>query len=277
MSRIKPFAIAKWLAVGLTALLLIAGPIWLVIVNSLKPYGEAIKLDFSLPTEWAVWDNYSQVFVQGDALRGFLNSVLVTGIATAVLLLLGAAASWAFARSTARPMQILYYVMIAGIFLPPTVISAIFLLQRLGIQGQYIGLIAIYVGWFMSMTIFLMTGFVKSVPAELDEAASIDGCGPIRTFFLIILPLLRPVLFTTGVLLAVFLWNDFFYPFFLLQGQDKQTLPLGLFRIVSSGSYQVNWNLVFADVITVSIPMIILFLIGQKRIIAGLLAGSVKG
>ena len=118
---------------------------------------------------------------------------------------------------------------------------------------------------------------VRTIPRELEEAAQIDGASRSRIYWQIIFPLLRPVLFAAGVVLWVYVWNDFFYAFFLLDGASKQTLPLGLFSVVSSNSHSTNWNCVFADVIVVSLPLVLVFMIGQRRILAGVMAGGVKG
>jgi len=128
-----------------------------------------------------------------------------------------------------------------------------------------------------SLGIFLITGFVRTIPRELEEAAQIDGASRWRIFWRIIFPLLRPVLFAAGVVLWVYVWNDFFYAFFLLNGAARQTLPLGLFSVVSSNSHSTNWNYVFADVIVVSLPLVVVFVIGQRRILAGVMAGGIKG
>jgi raffinose/stachyose/melibiose transport system permease protein len=138
-------------------------------------------------------------------------------------------------------------------------------------------LVGLYSGVYLSLAIFLITGFVRTIPRELEEAAQIDGASRWRVFWRVIFPLLSPVLFAAGILLWVYVWNDFFYAFFLLNGAGRQTLPLGLFSVVSSNSHSTNWNYVFADVIVVSLPLVVVFVIGQRRILAGVMAGGVKG
>jgi raffinose/stachyose/melibiose transport system permease protein len=278
----RPSSSKAW-GVGRLAFLIIAGvllivaPLWILIINSFKNQAEANQLSIALPSHWEAIQNYGKVFVDGNVARGFLNSVIVTGSSVVLLLLFGSLAAWALARTISRLSSTLYFLCLAGIFLPPTVITSVYLLETIGIQGTYAAPVSIYLGWFLSTVIFLLTGFVKAIPIEVEEAARIDGCSWWGVYWRVILPLLRPALYTTGVVVTVLLWNDFFYPFFLLNGQDHQTLPLGLYAVQSSFSYQVNWNLVFADVVWVSAPMVILFLFGQKRIIAGLLGGAVKG
>ena len=132
-------------------------------------------------------------------------------------------------------------------------------------------------GIFMSFAIFFITGFIKGIPYELEESARIDGHGPVRIFRRIILPLLTPILATTFVVLLLFLWNDFIYPFYILNSSDQRTLTLGLYNFVSGYQYEIRWNLVFADVVMVSLPLLLVYFVAQKRIMAGLMGGAVKG
>jgi raffinose/stachyose/melibiose transport system permease protein len=259
------------------ALILVGLPIWMILVNAAKPYAEARTPDFSLPHKWAVWDNFHTVLTEGRAGVGLLNSLLITGISVAIILVAGSMAAWHFARSGSRLVRSVFYVSICGILIPAPVVTSVYLDAQLGIQGSRISLIGLYAGVYLSLAIFLITGFARSIPRELEEAAAMDGAGRVRTFWKIVFPMLAPILFAAGIILWVSIWNDFFYPFFLLNGADKQTLPLGLFAVFSSNSYDTNWNYVFADVVVVSLPLVIVFVLGQRRILAGVMAGGIKG
>lgn len=251
-------------------------PLWLVLVTAAKPYTEAQRLSLGLPKDWHLAENISTVFSDGAVVRGFINSCLVTIPALFLLLFFGAMAAWVFGRARRGGLRALYYLAISGILLPPAIITTLRVLQGVGLDGTRVGAVLFYAGAYMSLSIFLMTGFVKGIPYEMEEAARMDGCSTLGVFLRIIMPALRPVLLTTGVFLALQVWNDFFYAFFLLRGSERQTLPLGLFGFVSGNQYRTNWHLIFADVIAVSLPLIVAYLVAQKRIVSGLLSGAVK-
>jgi len=264
------------LALTLVFLIVVAAPLWLVVVNSMKPLAEARHPTFALPETVRLVENYGIVLQEGEALRGFINSCLVTFPAIALLLFFGSMAAWVFARTTDRRVKALYYVAISGVILPAAVVTTVKVLQILGIQGTQLGLVLFYSGASMAIAIFIITGFVKNIPVELDDAARIDGASAFRTFLAVILPLLQPVLASTMIVLLLGLWNDFFWPFFLLRGPEQQTLPLGLFTFVSNNRYQLNWHLIFADVVVVSLPLLIFYIVLQRRIVAGLTGGALK-
>ncbi|MEV6110539.1 carbohydrate ABC transporter permease [Streptomyces sp. NPDC051940] len=267
----------KYALLTAAALLLVGAPVWLVLVNAAKPFAEARTPDFSLPEQWALADNFHTVLTEGRAGTGLLNSLLITGSSVAFILVAGSMAAWIFARSASRTVRAVFYAAIVGILVPAPVITSVYLDAQLGLQGSRLSLIGLYAGVYLSLAIFLITGFVRTIPRELEEAAHLDGAGRQRVFWTIVFPLLGPVLFAAGIVLWVYLWNDFFYAFFLLGGEDKQTLPLGLFAVVSSNSHSTNWNYVFADVIVVSLPLVLVFVLGQRRILAGVMAGGIKG
>jgi raffinose/stachyose/melibiose transport system permease protein len=272
---------ARWGLVRYTlliafALVAVGIPVWIVLVNSVKSIGEANQLGLDLPTEWRLFENFATVIDDGRAGIGLRNTLLVTVPSVAGIVLLGGLASWVFARSKGRAVSLLYFLTISGILIPPAVVASIQVLKALSLYGTPLALIVFYMGVFMSFGVFLITGFVKTIPMELEEAARIDGAGSFTVFTRIIAPLLSPVLVTASFILVVFIWNDFFYPFFILQGNDQRTLTLGLFNFVSGYQYQIRWNLVFADVVLVSLPLIGLFVLAQRQIVAGLLGTSVN-
>jgi raffinose/stachyose/melibiose transport system permease protein len=269
-------SVIKYTALTILALGFIGLPLWTLIVNSLKPLGEANQLGTGLPHHWTAWDNYKTVVQDGHALRGFLNSVIIAVPSVTIVLLVGSLAAWVFARGKSRVLSVVYYFSIAGILLPPAVVTTVLVLKNVGVYGSYPGVILFYSGVFLSFAIFFITGFVKSIPIELEEAARIEGSRPIGIFFRVILPLLRPILTSTLVVIMLFIWNDFFFPFFLIEDESKNTLTLGLYNFVSGYQYQVRWNLVFAEVVVVSLPMLLVYVVAQKRIVAGLMGGAVN-
>jgi raffinose/stachyose/melibiose transport system permease protein len=263
------------IVVGLLAAL-IGLPLWLVLITSAKSQGDALNPSVALPKHgWHISANYSQVFTDGRVWRAFVGSVTIVVPAVLLLLLLGAMAAWVLARRTGLLVSMLYSIGISGIVLPPSVITLVLLLRQMGIAGTLPGMVLVYTGIYMSTAIFFITGFIRSIPAELEEAARVDGAGPIRIFFRIVFPLLRPVLATATILICLYIWNDVFYAFFVIGGR-KDTLPLNLFQVASAGLYLNNWHLIFAYVVLMSVPLLVVFTVAQRRIISGITGGAVK-
>ncbi|WP_306208154.1 carbohydrate ABC transporter permease [Actinoplanes sp. RD1] len=251
-------------------------PLWLALITSFKSQGEANIPDLSLPSEWHVWDNYRQAFTQGDMLWALFGSLLVMIPAVLGVLIFGSLASWVLARRTGRMVSILYSAAISGIILPPAVVTIVLLLRQLGLASTPFGMMCVYMGMYMSLVVFFITGFIRTIPLELEEAARMDGARPLGIFLKVILPLLRPVIATATILICLYIWNDVFYSFFVLGGGSVTTLPLNLYSVASSNLYQNNWNLVFAYVILMSLPLIVIFAFAQRRIISGITGGAVK-
>lgn len=250
-------------------------PLWMLFVNSFKTAGEASALGLGLPSGAWQFENYSFVFVRGRLLRGFFNSALITLTTVFLVLFTGAVASFTISRRNNNLTKILYGLFLLGLIAPPQIVPTVRVLQMLGIYGSYPGIILFYSGVFMPFVILLMTGFVKSVPRELDESALVDGSGSLRIFFKIIMPLLKPIFATTFVLVFMFVWNDFNYPLYLLTRSSTWTIPMSVFNFVSA--YGVRWNYVFANLIMASLPIIVVYLIAQRFMIRGLTAGAIKG
>ncbi|MER5831448.1 carbohydrate ABC transporter permease [Streptomyces sp. NPDC002130] len=263
-------------AVLLIAALTIGIPLWLVAVTSVKPQAEAIKPSLSLPHQVRAAENYQQTFDQGKVVQGFVNSLLVVVPSVVLVLLLGAGAAWVFARRKGRLVGTLYALSISGLLLPPAVITIVMELRQLGLAGTQPGMIAVYTGMYLSTSIFFMTGFIRNLPEELEEAARMDGAGPARVFLQVILPLLRPVIATATIMVMLFAWSDIFYAFFVLGGGEKATLPLNLYQVASAQLYLNNWHLIFAYVVMMSLPMVAVFVVAQRRIVAGITSGAVK-
>jgi len=270
-------SVARYATLTVGAVLLVGVPLWLVVVSSLKTQPEASALGMALPQRWAAAANYREVVVQSHYLRSLVNSLLVTGASVAALLAVGAPAAWTFARSTSRVLRGLYWLSLVGVLLPLPVVPLVYLMREIGLQGTPAGLVLYTIGSRVSLVVFLMTGFARALPRELEEAAAVDGASRLRTFRSVVLPIMTPVLRTTFVILTVLIWNDFFGPMFLLTDQSQATLPLGLYRLSSGVAQATAWNFVFTHVVLVSLPLIVVYLIVQRRIVEGVTAGAVRG
>ena len=274
-ARRHPWRTIRSVLLILFAIVTVFIPLWIVVVNSLKPGGEANELSMSLPRELAVVENYRAVFEDGQMGEGLLNTVLVVVPSVVGIIILGSMAAWIFGRGHSRRISLLYYLSISGVLIPPAIIASIRILRTFDQFGGRVELILFYLGVFMSFGIFLVTGFMKTIPIELEEAARIDGAGPVTIFFRIILPLLKPILVTAGFILTLFMWNDFFYASFFVGKAAERTLTLGLFNFVSGFYQQIRWNLVFASVVVMSLPLIFIFALAQRWIISGLMGTTV--
>jgi len=256
------------------ASLVILIPLYLVFLGSLKTGAEVVRLDLSLPKDW-LWSNYQEVFVKGKLLNGFKNSLIVTGSTVLITVFTGSMAAYFVSRRTEKWVGILFFVFFAGLIAPPSMIPAIKLLQTLNIAGEYAGLILFLTSLYLPLTIFIMSGFIKALPREIDEAATIDGASSFYLYSRIIFPLLKPSVATITVFVALYTWNDFLNTLYIISDSKKWTLPFSVYNFVSQ--YGTQWQYVFADLLSVMLPMLIVYLFLQRYIIDGMTAGSVKG
>jgi raffinose/stachyose/melibiose transport system permease protein len=274
--RRRPLAsYAQPIATILTVVLLLGVPFWLVISTAGKTQAEALNPNLAAPSEWQLFENFAQVFGDGRMLLGFFGSLLVMVPSVLAVLVLGSMAAWILGRRRSRGLAIIYALAISGIILPPAVVTIVLLLRQLGLAGTPLGMIGVYTGMYLSTVIFFVTGFVRTIPPELEEAARVDGAGPVKVFVRIILPLLMPVLATATILICLYLWNDVFYALFVVGGR-LDTLPLNLFQVASAGLYLQNWHLIFAYIILMSLPLLLVFIFAQRKIISGITSGAVK-
>ena len=257
------------------AVLLLGIPFWLVLSTAGKNQAEALNPNLTPPSQWQLLENFGLVFSEGRMLTGFFGSLLVMVPAVFGVLILGSMAAWILGRRGGKGMAIVYAVAISGIVLPPAVVTIVLLLRQMGLAGTAVGMIGVYMGMYLSTVIFFVTGFVRTIPPELEEAARVDGASPVKVFVRIILPLLVPVLATATILICLYIWNDVFYALFVVGGR-LDTLPLNLYQVASAGLYLQNWHLIFAYITLMSLPLLITFVIAQRKIISGITSGAVK-
>lgn len=249
-------------------------PMLMMVLGSFKTQVEAVYFNLALPSEWR-FDNYSEVIEKGKVVRSMINSVLITSASLLSCLAVSSIASYILARRKSKLANRLSSVFMIGMIAPMSIIPTIMLFQKLRITGTYFSVIMLYIALNIPWSILIFTQFIKGLPIELDESALIDGCGPHRTFVSIIMPLLKPVTVTTMVVIVMSIWNDFMIPLYFFGNSKKWTMPLTVYNFF--GRYSREWNLVFADLILTTLPMVILYLFCQKYIQSGLTAGAVKG
>jgi raffinose/stachyose/melibiose transport system permease protein len=252
-------------------------PFIFIVLTALKTRKDASVRGFTLPVEWHLWDNVMEVISTRNYMlvTAFINSTLLTVGSVVLLVVFGAMVGFVLQRRPSRWTSIISFFVLMGLIVPPAVVPTIWVLQGVGLFKTLHGMILIEVAYGLSFSILLFRAFVASIPRELDEAAIIDGAGPLRVFFLIILPLLRPVVVTVAVVQSVTIFNDFTNPLYYLPGKDNVTVQLTLYNFQSQFSTQ--YNLLFMNILLITIPPLIAYVFFNRQIVAGLTAGAVKG
>lgn len=253
--------------------LLVLYPLAMVVLTSFKEKREANAVSATLPKEW-IWQNYLEVLDSGNVIRTFFNSVMISTIATLLVLITASILSYAIVRRDTRGCRLIDKFLTFGIIAPFAAMPSMKLLQIIGLYGSKWGLIFTYAALYLPFSAMMITSYVKGIPKELDEAAVIDGAIGMELFVRIIVPLLKPIVATVGVLVFMWSWNELQIPLYLLNSSANYTLPLSVYEFY--GAFSNSWNLVCADVILVSMPVILLYLFAQKYVIAGMTAGAVK-
>jgi raffinose/stachyose/melibiose transport system permease protein len=248
-------------------------PLLMVFLTAFKTRGEASYLNIILPKVWR-FANFTEV-LKYNFFQSFWNSVYITMISVLLTLLVSSLLAYVLVRRDTGGCRLAYRLITFGIIAPFSAMPTIQLLRVLGLYGSRTGLGFVYAALFTPFTMMMFSGFIKGIPRELDEAAVIDGIVGFRIFGLVILPLLKPVIATTGVLNFMWVWNELQIPMYLLNSSSKWTLPLSVFNFY--GQYSSSWNLVCADVVMVSLPVVLVYIFAQKYIINGMTAGAVKG
>jgi raffinose/stachyose/melibiose transport system permease protein len=252
-------------------------PFAFMLLTAAKTQGEAQQLEFSWPTEWRLFENVRQAIEARDYMwvTAFINSAIITVASVAIMVVLSAMVAYVLQRRPSRWTKVVDVLILSGLIIPPAVVPTVWVLQELGLFKTLQGMVLIEVAFGMSFSILLFRAFIATIPRELDEAAIIDGARPLRVFFSVIFPLLKSVTITVIVVQSVTVFNDFTNPLYFLPGDDNATVQLTLFNFQSQ--YATSYNLLFADILLITIPPLIMFMFFNRRIVDGLTAGAVKG
>ncbi|MFB7843892.1 carbohydrate ABC transporter permease [Microbacterium sp. NPDC056052] len=253
-------------------------PIYLVLLNSFKTQ-DAIYRFPGLPVMPLTLQNFVDVLTRPDALfwNGLINSVQITVISVVISTVLSAMMAHYMVRSSGWVSKALWVAIPLGLMIPQatTLLPLLRMMKDFGLIGSIFGLIIVYVAGNLPFGVLVFTGFMRTIPKELEEAAAIDGAGPIRTFWAIVFPLLRPAGASVIIFLAVGLWNDFITPLIILGPASGSTVTVGMYRQISE--HVSNYGAVFAFMVLATIPIVILFIFLQKYFVKGLLSGAAKG
>lgn len=252
-------------------------PFAFILVNAMKDEQQAAGLDFALPTTFRIWENLVEVVTTRNwmLLKAFLNSTILTVSSVTLLVVISAMVGFVLQRRKTRWNGLINFLILAGLMMPPAVVPTIWLLQSLGLFATLHGLILIEVAYHMSFCILLYRAFIATIPRELDEAAIIDGAKPFDVFFRVVLPLLWPVTVTNIVVQSVSIFNDFTNPLYYAPGASNATVQLTLYNFVSQ--FDTSYNLLFMNILLITIPPLVVFLFFNRQIVAGMTAGAVKG
>jgi raffinose/stachyose/melibiose transport system permease protein len=269
-------AVAGGAAIVLTAIFFLV-PFAFVFLMASKDRAEANLLQFSWPSHFVLLDNLGQAFAARDYLMiiAFINSVILTVVSVAALVILSAMVAFIWQRRAGRISGVINGLVLAGLIVPPAIVPTIWVLQEVGLFKTMPGLILIEIAYGLPFCVLLFRAFIAGVPRELDEAALLDGASPMQIFFRVIFPVLRSVMITVIILQSVFIYNDFQNPLYFLPGTENATIQLTLLNFQSQ--FNTQYNLLFATILLVTIPPLVMFIFFNRKIVEGMAAGSVKG
>lgn len=255
-------------------------PVFIVLINSFKSNFYISEEPFSLPSgeTFAGFENFIKGFTQSDFIKALANSAFITVFSVAGIVLLTSMTAWYLVRVRNRFTKLLYYLFVFSMIVPFQMVmyTMTYYAFELGLNNR-IGIIFIYLGFGAGLSVFMFSGFIKGIPAEIEEAATIDGCNPIQTFFTVVFPLLKPTAITVAILNAMWIWNDYLLPYLVLGSGEKKTLPVAVQMALTGGYGNKDMGALMAMLVLAILPIIIFYLLCQKHIIKGVVAGAVKG
>lgn len=251
-------------------------PIYIAVLNAFKTNGEMARNILAFP-DFINLSNFATAIDRLNFMRSTFNTLVITFFSVAGIILSSSLAGYKLARTSGKLSAFFYSLFVASMLIPfhSIMIPLTETAMLFNVKGSLFGTVAIYIGLGVNMAIFLYTGFVKSIPIELEEAAIIDGCNEFQTFFYVILPLLKPISATIAILNALWIWNDFLLPLLMITDQRNYTLILSANSFF--GKYTADWTALLAGLLMTSLPLIVFYLFFQKYIVKGITAGAVKG
>lgn len=251
-------------------------PLLMALLNSFKTNGELLTSVMSLP-EKLNFDNYLRTIEKMNYVRSFLNTVFLSGFSVLMMVFFSALAGWRLCRTKTRLSSALFGLFVFSMLIPfSSIMIPLYKVMLLfHIKNSLFGLAFVYAGLGVSMAIFLYHGFVKGIPMELEEAASIDGCSKLQIFLKIILPMLKPITATICITNVLWVWNDFLLPLITISDNKKYSLLLSTNTLF--GQYSSDWTAILSALILAAIPVIIFYALFQKQILEGIADGAVKG
>ncbi len=267
----------KRIPTNLLAILISLGmfvPIYLLFVNSLKDDAQSRAMGAELPSSIHL-ENYLTVIEQGKLGGAFVNSMLYATGATIIVVVFSTTAAFVLSRNRSPLNRFLYFFIALGLAMPINYVTLTKVMQATHLINTVVGIMLLYAATKIPFGVFLIYAFVESIPKEIDEAAIIDGCSPFTLFFTVIFPLLTPAWVTTAILSFLDFWSEFVLPLYFLQSSAKWPMTLAVYNFF--GMFETRWNLVSADIVLTILPVVVVYLMGQRYIISGMTSGAVKG
>ncbi len=254
-------------------------PIFLVLMNSFKTKFSIMGDPFSFPTAetFAGFSNYAEGIRTSGLASAFGRSLFITIFSVLAIVLFTSMTAWYIVREKSKLSKLLYSLFLFSMIVPFQMVMYTMTYVVTSIKfNNPLGIIIVYLGFGAGLSVFMLSGFVKSIPYELEEAAEIDGCTPMQTFFKIVFPVLKPTAITVAILNAMWIWNDYLLPYLIL-GSRYKTMPVAIQTAMQGAYGSVNWGGFMAMLVAAIVPIIIFYLVCQKYIIEGVIAGAVKG
>lgn len=249
-------------------------PIVMMVFGSFKTQGEALQMNLSLPKQLQ-FENYKHVIETGGILRGYINSLIITVTAVAVIIVFGAMTGIIISRRDDNKGRGLYYYFVFGLTATMQMVTTYALVLKLHLYGTYFSVILVLAAVNLPFAVMTFSSYVKGIPREIDEAAVMDGCHAFQLIFKILLPIMKPITITNLIIAAIGIWNNFQVPLYLMSSSERTTIPMMIFNFY--GLYSRDWNYVFAALVITVLPIVILYLCLQKYIVEGMTSGAVKG
>ena len=254
--------------------LIVIVPFLIVVFNAFKTKTEAINMQLTIPAEWH-FENLRTVWEQGDILHALGNSLIISTVSVVVTVLASSMCAYVLCRNRTKWNQFAYRFFSMCLMVPVSMVSIVKVLRVLRLYNTLQGTILVCIALIMPLSVFLYYGFITGIPKEMDEAAVVDGAGAMTIFFRVIFPLLKPATVTVIMVNFLNVWNDFQIPLYTLPDPDKAVIVQKVYNFF--GTYTASWNLVSVTIIYAILPVLVVYLFGQKYIISGMTAGSVKG
>lgn len=254
--------------------LVIIIPFLIILFNAFKTSDESLNMSLSLPGRLH-WENFSQVWGVGNIPRSYLNSLVMSVIPVALSVVCASMCAYVITRNKTRVNRGIYVFFALGLMFPVSMVTVVKVTRLFNMYNSYLGVILVFAALILPLSVFLYYGFIDSIPKELDEAAIVDGAGALRVFYQIIFPMLKPVTVTVIMINFLNCWNDFTVPLYLLPDPDKAVIVQQVYNFY--GTFTANWNLVSVTILYAILPVLVVYLLGQKYIISGMVAGAVKG
>mgnify|MGYP001354390780 CR=1 FL=1 len=273
----------NWKLIGLELFtillaLFISVPLYLVMINSFKSHQEIVTRPLALPTFSVGFDNITRAFERMDIVRAYTTTLSIEAIAVVAGIFLSSLAAYAVARINHSGFRFMYWVYMSGILIPiqSAFIPLVYTLKGMGLYNSLLGISLVYMAVISPFAIFVFTGFMRTLPKDLEESAFIDGCSPFRTYLQIIFPLIKPVTATLIILQFIYIWNDLLLPLVLVSSKDYPTVSISLYKFFGARG-AADLSLLFGGISLALLPILVIFFSFQRYFIKGLMAGAIKG